>query len=56
MLFRSKEYNGTLLLVSHNPNFVNQLGIERILLLPQGEILYYDKKIVEYYKKRNKYE
>lgn len=51
-----KEYNGTLLLVSHNPNFVNQLGIERILLLPQGEILYYDKKIVEYYEKRNKYE
>ncbi len=51
-----KTYEGTILLVSHNPHFVDQLGIERILLLPSGEILYYDKKIVEYYENINKTE
>lgn len=49
-----KEYKGTILLVSHNPSFVNKLGIERILLLPAGEVLYYDKKIVEFYENTNK--
>lgn len=49
-----KSYPGTLLLVSHNPNFVEQLGIERILLLPSGEVMYYDKKIVEFYENQNK--
>ena len=47
-------YPGTILLVSHNPSFVDKLGIERILLLPTGEVLYYDKKIVEFYENQNK--
>lgn len=51
-----KNYAGTILLVSHNPDFVNELGIERILLLPSGNILYYDRKIVEYYENQNKNE
>lgn len=49
-----KNYPGTILLVSHNPHFVEQLGIERILLLPSGKVIYYDKKIVEFYEKQNK--
>ena len=49
-----KNYQGSILLVSHNPVFVDKLGIERILLLPAGEVLYYDKKIVEFYENKNK--
>lgn len=49
-----KTYKGTILLVSHNPHFVDKLGIERILLLPSGKIMYYDKKIVEFYENQNK--
>ena len=48
-----KSYQGSVLLVSHNPTFVDKLGIERILLLPTGEVLYYDKKIVEFYENKN---
>ncbi len=49
-----KDYDGTLLLVSHNLDFVDNLNINRMLLLPTGEIKYYDKKIVEHYQKLNK--
>ncbi len=49
-----KNYQGSMLLVSHNPAFVDNLGIERILLLPSGEVMYYDKKIVEFYENTNK--
>lgn len=48
-----KTYNGTMLIVSHNPEFINNLGIERVLILPKGELSYYDKKIVEHYQKVN---
>ncbi len=49
-----KNYQGSILLVSHNPKFADNLGIERILLLPSGEVLYYDRKIVEFYENQNK--
>ena len=49
-----KSYPGTIMLVSHNPHFVDKLGIERILLLPSGEVMYYDRKIVEFYENQNK--
>lgn len=49
-----KNYPGSIMLVSHNPHFVDKLGIERILLLPSGEIMYYDRKIVEFYENQNK--
>ena len=49
-----KDYDGTLLLVSHNLDFVDNLNINRMLLLPSGEIKYYDKKVVEYFQKLNK--
>lgn len=44
-----KDYEGTMLVVSHNLEFVDNLGIERMLLLPSGRIMYYDKNIVLHY-------
>ncbi|MGN1338233.1 MAG: ribosomal protection-like ABC-F family protein [Candidatus Coprovivens sp.] len=48
-----KTYEGTMLVVSHNVDFVNNLGIERMLMLPSGEIKYYDKNTVLYYQDIN---
>ncbi len=49
-----KEFAGSMLVVSHNPEFVDNLGIERMIILPKGEIRYYDKNIVMYYQELNK--
>jgi len=49
-----KNYKGSILLVSHNLPFVDKIGIDRILLLPKGEILYYDPEIIKYYENLNK--
>lgn len=49
-----KNYEGTMIVVSHNPEFVDNLGIERLLILPEGKISYYDRDIVEYYQNLNK--
>lgn len=49
-----KNYAGTMVVVSHNPEFVDNLGIERALILPTGEISYYNREIVEYYKALNR--
>ncbi len=43
------DYTGTILLVSHNPSFVEQIGITRMLLLPEGKIIDYSREILEYY-------
>lgn len=48
-----KEYDGTMLIVSHNLEFVDNLNIDRMLLLPSGKITYYDKEIVSYYESIN---
>ena len=48
-----KDYDGTILLVSHNLEFVDNLNIDRMLLLPSGSIKYYDKEIVKYYQEIN---
>lgn len=48
-----KSYEGTMLVVSHNLEFVDNLGIERMLILPEGKIKYYDKKVVNYYLELN---
>ncbi len=48
-----KDYEGTMLVVSHNPEFVDNLGIERMLMLPSGEIRYYDKNTILYYQELN---
>ena len=44
-----KNYEGTMLLVSHNLDFVDNLNINRMLLLPSGRITYYDRDIVMHY-------
>lgn len=49
-----KDYQGTMIVVSHNPDFVDNLGIERTLILPTGEISYYNRETVERYKVLNK--
>lgn len=48
-----KTFFGTLLVVSHNMEFVDNLGINRILILPDGKISYYERDIVSYYEKLN---
>ncbi len=48
-----KDYDGTMLLVSHNLEFVDNLNIDRMLMLPSGQIKYYDKEIVKYYQEKN---
>ena len=42
-----------MLVVSHNLEFVDNLGISRMLLLPSGEIKYYDKEVIKYYEELN---
>ncbi len=44
-----KTFEGTMLVVSHNPEFVDNLGIERTLILPSGQLAFYDRKTVEHY-------
>ena len=43
------DYTGTILLVSHNPEFVEQIGITRMLILPEGKILDYSRELLNYY-------
>lgn len=42
-----KDYKGTMLVVSHNINFTNNLNIDRMLYMQTGEICYYDKNKVK---------
>ena len=44
-----RDYAGTILLVSHNPAFAEQVGITRMLVLPEGKIVDYSKELLEYY-------
>ena len=48
-----KNYDGTMLVISHNVEFVDNLGVERMLMLPSGEIRYYDKDTILYYQELN---
>ena len=48
-----KTFDGTMLVVSHNLDFVDNLGISRMLLLPSGKIVYYDRDIVYHYETIN---
>ena len=48
-----RDYEGTMLVVSHNPEFVDNLGVERMLMLPSGQIRYYDPEVVLYYQELN---
>lgn len=42
-------FDGTIMAVSHNPSFVEQIGINRILILPSGKIEKYSRELIEYY-------
>lgn len=44
-----KNYTGTLLVVSHNPSFVEQIGITRMLVLPEGKVVEYKRELLHYY-------
>ena len=48
-----KEFKGTMLVVSHSIDFVNNLGIDRILVMPDGKILNFDENILEHYSEIN---
>lgn len=46
-------FKGTIIVVSHNPEFVESLGIERMLVLPEGKIEPYDSNFVKKIQKKN---
>lgn len=48
-----KNYEGTIIMVSHNPMFTSRVGINRMLILPKGKITNYSDEKLEYYYKLN---
>lgn len=36
-----KEFNGTMIIVSHNKEFIDQVGIDKVLQLPSGKVSFY---------------
>ncbi|HIR75038.1 TPA: ABC-F family ATP-binding cassette domain-containing protein, partial [Candidatus Ventrenecus avicola] len=48
-----KDYPGTLLVVSHNIEFVKSLNISKMLYLPSGKITDFDPEIIEVYEYLN---
>ena len=39
-----RNYEGTIIMVSHNPSFIESIGIDRMLILPKGKITNYSKE------------
>ncbi len=48
-----RDFSGTIIMVSHNPAFVEQIGITRMLTLPTGQIADYSHDTLEYYDQLN---
>lgn len=48
-----RDYEGTMLVVSHNEDFVRNLQIERMLILPEGKITFYSEDKFDKYKNVN---
>lgn len=46
-------FDGTILAVSHNPAFADQIGISRMLILPEGRIAPYSEALLHYYYEKN---
>ena len=44
-----RDYSGTIIMVSHNAQFIKSVGIDRILLLPSGKIVNFDEKLLACY-------
>jgi len=42
-----KEYKGTIILVSHEPHFVKELGIEKVILMPEEYFGYFRDEYIE---------
>lgn len=49
-----RDYGGTLLIVSHDLDFIGHLGVERMLMLPSGRLQFFDEKIVKRYMDKEK--
>ena len=49
-----KNYEGTIIVVSHNPSFIESINVDRMLILPSGKITNYDKSKLEKYYELNK--
>lgn len=47
LLSALKEYKGTILLVSHQPEFVKKLGIDKVLLMPDEKFGYFKEEYIE---------
>ncbi len=47
LLHALKEYKGTILIVSHEPHFVRELGIEKVLLMPEEHFGYFREEYIE---------
>ncbi len=41
-----KEYKGTVILVSHEPEFVRKLGIDKVLLMPEEKYSYFKEEYI----------
>ena len=48
-----KDYPGTIILVSHNKDFIEQIGIDRMLILPSGKITNYSTEKLKLYYSKN---
>lgn len=44
-----RDYTGTIVMVSHNPVFVEQVGITRMLEIPTAVMKNYSRELLEYY-------
>ncbi len=52
LLAALQHYEGTVLLVSHDADFVAQLAPERVLLLPESQLVYFDERVLGMIPKR----
>ena len=48
------EYGGTMIIVSHDLEFLKHLGIDRMLMLPSGRLQFFDESIVRRYMEQEK--
>ncbi|HCC68070.1 TPA: ABC transporter, partial [Patescibacteria group bacterium] len=42
-----REYKGTVIMVSHEPKFVEGLGVDMVLLMPEEKFVYYDIRYLQ---------
>lgn len=42
-----KSYQGAVLIVSHTEQFIKELSPSRVLLLPEGRVIYWDEKLLD---------